>query len=464
MERRRNAFLGLFDAPWYTDWLLWLFIVLFGILFLGTLESDDNQTKPGTIIGILWFATLLFGFLPGWSRLLLRRLRWYRGLVPKFPSDPDRILPRQVLPAPDRLNTVFRLFDSPAYTDPTVWFGLSWSMVGALSALDARGWTAPIAWANAFGSVVLFSVLFGIIPAVVRLLFRHRRSHPRVDRFRQSPTPWIPIAPTVMEPVQPGGHLWGGSPERVIGDPSSYQRPVPRPLPPVMPGTFMRPPPVLPPTAPTPPATSPVRPVRAAPPAPLTSPITTHLLGKPCADKVTPTPGSTEEAEEEKGGSASSRVEPRQTVHWDRIDADDFEHLITRLLEVSGDFHRVNRYMATRAPDGGRDIEAYRVVDGTGLLERRDERVFIQAKHWSKRGVNASEVSDLVHTKIPLWEGAPVALLIVATSGSFTRDAIHWMEKHNDQAKRPRVEYWNRGRLEGFLHTHSVLLREFKLI
>jgi hypothetical protein len=61
----------------------------------------------------------------------------------------------------------------------------------------------------------------------------------------------------------------------------------------------------------------------------------------------------------------------------------------------------------------------------------RHERVVVQAKHW-KRGVGASEVADLVHAKLPLWEESePVRGLIVATTGSITQDAVRWVDNHN---------------------------------
>jgi Restriction endonuclease len=117
----------------------------------------------------------------------------------------------------------------------------------------------------------------------------------------------------------------------------------------------------------------------------------------------------------------SSRVPSR--IHWDRIDADGFERLLGRILEQSGSYLRITRSMNVNAADAGRDLEAYRRV-GDGLTSERYERVIVQAKHWPAHGVSASDIADLVHTKLPLWEGEPIRGLIFATTGSFTQEAV----------------------------------------
>lgn len=161
---------------------------------------------------------------------------------------------------------------------------------------------------------------------------------------------------------------------------------------------------------------------------------------------------------------ASATVTPVPSeVQWDRCDADGFERLLMRLLEMSSSFVNVTRLMNVNAADAGRDIQAYRRVSD-GLTASRDERVIVQAKHWPNRGIRSAEIAELVHAKLPLWEGEPVRLLIVATTGSFTQDAVRWTEDHNRLAKRPEIELWSSSELEALLRKWSALLAEFGLI
>lgn len=159
--------------------------------------------------------------------------------------------------------------------------------------------------------------------------------------------------------------------------------------------------------------------------------------------------------------ASSSRV--ASTIHWDRLDADGFERLLARLLEQSGAYLRITRLMNVNAADAGRDIEAYRRVSD-GLISERHERVLVQAKHWPTHGVSASDVSDLVHTKLPLWEGEPVRSLIFATTGSFTQEAVRWVDDHNRAAKRPEITLWSSNELEALLRKWPAVIAEFGLI
>jgi hypothetical protein len=161
---------------------------------------------------------------------------------------------------------------------------------------------------------------------------------------------------------------------------------------------------------------------------------------------------------------ATATVSPVSSeVHWDRIDADGFERLLARLLEQSGSYVRITRLMHVNAADAGRDIEAYRRVSD-GLAAERHERVIVQAKHWLTRGVNATDISDLVHAKLPLWEGEPIRGLIVGTTGSFTQEAVRWVDDHNRAAKRPDIVLWSSSELEALLRKWPAVLAEFGLI
>ncbi|MGM1061367.1 restriction endonuclease [Saccharothrix sp. Mg75] len=160
-------------------------------------------------------------------------------------------------------------------------------------------------------------------------------------------------------------------------------------------------------------------------------------------------------------GATASSVP--SVVHWERVDADGFERLLARLLEHAGTYTNINRPMNVNAADAGRDIEAFRRVSD-GLAAERLERVIVQAKHWPGRGINSSDIADLVHAKLPLWEGEPIRGLIVATTGSFTQDAVRWVEQHNREARRPDITIWSSAELEALLRKWPAILAEFGLL
>ncbi|MFE6864501.1 restriction endonuclease [Nocardia sp. NPDC057668] len=149
-------------------------------------------------------------------------------------------------------------------------------------------------------------------------------------------------------------------------------------------------------------------------------------------------------------------------VHWDRLDAEGFERLLMRLLESSTSYVNISRPMRLNAADSGRDIQAYRRIEDA-ILPEQYERTIVQAKHWTKRGVNASEIADLVHAKLPLWEGEPVRRLIFATSGTFTQDAVRWVDDHNRSGKRPMIDLFSGSELEALLRKWPGLADEFGL-
>jgi Restriction endonuclease len=86
--------------------------------------------------------------------------------------------------------------------------------------------------------------------------------------------------------------------------------------------------------------------------------------------------------------------------------------------------------MQANSPDRGRDISCERVFSDT-LSGTRNQRVIIQAKHWLSKPVRVSDLSETV-AQVALWEPPKVHVLIMATSGRFTADAVSWIERHND--------------------------------
>jgi hypothetical protein len=81
----------------------------------------------------------------------------------------------------------------------------------------------------------------------------------------------------------------------------------------------------------------------------------------------------------------------------------------------------------------------------------------VQAKHWPTRGVSGSDIADLVNAKLPLWGAEPIRGLIVATTGSFTQEAVRWVDDRNLAAKRPDIMLWSSSELE-------ILLRKWPAV
>jgi Restriction endonuclease len=83
--------------------------------------------------------------------------------------------------------------------------------------------------------------------------------------------------------------------------------------------------------------------------------------------------------------------------------------------------------------------------DSTGSV--RNDRVIVQAKH---RLVAPADVASNVAT-VKLWEPPVVRVLVVATSGRFSADAVAWAERHNNLGSMPFIELWPGSKLESLL-------------
>jgi hypothetical protein len=148
-------------------------------------------------------------------------------------------------------------------------------------------------------------------------------------------------------------------------------------------------------------------------------------------------------------------------LRWERISADDFERLLFNLISDAAEYVNPQWLMQTNASDRGRDLSVERVVTDA-LSGTQRQRVIIQAKHWTKRSVRPTDVTDTL-TEISLWEPPVVQTLIIATSGRFTADAVALVEKHNNEGRRPQIEMWPESHLELLLARRPHLVSEFNL-
>lgn len=140
---------------------------------------------------------------------------------------------------------------------------------------------------------------------------------------------------------------------------------------------------------------------------------------------------------------------------WDRLDDTGFERLLYDLLRDLPNHQNVQWLQKTRAADRGRDLSCERVMqDGAGGT--RTDRVIVQAKHWLSKSVGPAEVGGNV-TNMALIPPPVVRVLVIATSGAFTGDAVDWVERHNEKATAPHVELWPHSRLEMLLAQRPAL-------
>ncbi|TKT43615.1 restriction endonuclease [Rhizobiaceae bacterium LC148] len=148
-------------------------------------------------------------------------------------------------------------------------------------------------------------------------------------------------------------------------------------------------------------------------------------------------------------------------LSWSKIDDQTFERLIFTLISDTLGYENPEWLMQTRAPDRGRDLSVMRVIQDelSGTLRLR---VVIQCKHWTSRSVSLSEVSS-TKDQMSLWPNPRVDVLIIATSGRFTADAVTWIEQHNANGASPRIEMWPESHLERLLAARPAIIAEFGL-
>lgn len=146
---------------------------------------------------------------------------------------------------------------------------------------------------------------------------------------------------------------------------------------------------------------------------------------------------------------------------WTVLDDDGFERLLFDLLRGFPRYQNVEWLMKTRAPDRGRDLSAERVIRDDGGTTRT-ERVIVQAKHWMSKSVAPIDITTTL-AALSLWEPPVVRILVIATSGRFTTDAVAIVDKHNADGKLPYIELWADSRLETLLSQRPDLIASFGL-
>lgn len=148
-------------------------------------------------------------------------------------------------------------------------------------------------------------------------------------------------------------------------------------------------------------------------------------------------------------------------LKWESLDDEAFERLIFRLISATPGYENPAWLTKTKAPDRGRDLSVTR-VNNDALAGVLRSRVIIQCKHWLTKSVSAAEVATLKE-QMSLWESPKVDVLVIATSGRFSADAVALIEKNNQSDRALRIEMWPESHLESLLAARPALIAEFRL-
>ncbi|WP_069789344.1 restriction endonuclease [Cyanobacterium sp. IPPAS B-1200] len=148
-------------------------------------------------------------------------------------------------------------------------------------------------------------------------------------------------------------------------------------------------------------------------------------------------------------------------LKWEKLSPEDFERLVFNLVSSEQIYENPQWLMCTNAPDRGRDLSVYKVYqDRLSGISRK--RVIIQCKHWLSRSVSKNDFS-MLKEEVKLWEPPRIDILVIATTGRFTADAISLIEKHNQSDSAMVIEMWAESNLERVLASNPAVVAEFGL-
>jgi hypothetical protein len=148
-------------------------------------------------------------------------------------------------------------------------------------------------------------------------------------------------------------------------------------------------------------------------------------------------------------------------LDWKALNDEDFERLVFLLISEAPGYENPEWLQKTHAPDRGRDLSVVRVEpDSLGSVRRY--RTIIQCKHWLSRSVGPSDVAE-ARSQMELWQPPRVDVLVIATTGRFTADAISLIEKHNQSDKALNIAMWPDSHLERLLAARPHLIGQFRL-
>jgi len=89
-------------------------------------------------------------------------------------------------------------------------------------------------------------------------------------------------------------------------------------------------------------------------------------------------------------------------------------------------------------------------------------RVIIQCKHWGDTSIAVADIATLKE-QVKLWDKPRVDVLVVATTGRFSADAVATIEAHNASDSGLKIEMWPESHLERLLAARPALIADFGL-
>jgi len=164
----------------------------------------------------------------------------------------------------------------------------------------------------------------------------------------------------------------------------------------------------------------------------------------------------------------AAREEPERSgpqapiaLDWERLSAEGFERLVFWLIAGAPGYENPEWLTRTNAPDRGRDLAATRVYKDplSGTLR---SRIVVQCRHWLSRSIGPADLTQ-ARDQMSLWQPPRVDVLIMATSGRFTADAVALIEQNNQSDRSMRIEMWPETHLERLLADRQDLIERFNL-
>jgi len=148
-------------------------------------------------------------------------------------------------------------------------------------------------------------------------------------------------------------------------------------------------------------------------------------------------------------------------LKWESLSDEDFERLVFSLISDAPGYENPEWLTHTNAPDRGRDLSVTRIItDPLSGSTRR--RILIQCRNWLSKSIGPGDVGTLKE-QIATWEPPKVDVLIIATTGRFTSDAVTAIEKHNAGDRALKIEMWPESHLERLLAERPALIAVFGL-
>jgi hypothetical protein len=176
-------------------------------------------------------------------------------------------------------------------------------------------------------------------------------------------------------------------------------------------------------------------------------------------DQHDPIPVDVSDLGEIVAAKPQGRVPTR--LEWAALTDEDFERLVFLIIADTPGYENPQWLQQTYAADRGRDLSVIK-VETDPLAGVRRYRIIIQCKHWLSKSVSAPDAAA-TRSQMELWQPPRVDVLVIATSGRFTADAVHLIEQHNQADHALHISMWPDSHLERLLAARPHLIAQFGL-